>query len=95
MEKFFKIGDIVVDVDGDSILDGTSGKRIKMYLDNCCFSSFNHSTKKTPLRIEGTDIFTWDVRNSGWKNFNDCFHPDVVKAVKKYIQIKTDMELLD
>ena len=98
MEKFFRVNDVLVDVERGYIIDNRIGKQIELDLVGCTIKDFANRVKLNPLRISVENnkptAMWWNDKLHCWMKFEKTHNPDVNKAIQKYINIKFEEDLL-
>ena len=98
MEKFFRIKDILVDVERGLIIDNSDGKQIEINITNFTMKGSPSRTKLNPIRIDTENgkpqILWWNDKLNRWISFERTHGIDIYNAVQRYINIKFEEELL-
>jgi hypothetical protein len=98
MEKFFRVGHILVDVERGLIIDTGVGKQMEVDLAEYCVKDFNKRVSHTPIRIanEGskTLVLQWDKSRNKWINFRSTHGDDIGTAMEKYVNLQIEGDLL-
>jgi len=96
--QFFRVNNILVDVEKGFIIDTLNGKQMQIHLDTFCMMDFKSRVKAHAIRIDmdsGKPIpLWWSDRMSSWRSFKDSHGKDVDDAIQKYINVMFEKELL-
>ena len=95
MQNFFKIGNIVVDVEACKILDSLNGKVINLDFTNMTIKLFETRTVLSPIRFnDKREILVWRATRGKWVPISSMYYDDVVNAIKKLIELNVENDLL-
>jgi hypothetical protein len=96
--QFFKVNNILVDVEKGFIIDTLNGKQMQINLSNFSMMDFKSRIKAHAIRIDldnGKPIpLWWSDKLSCWKSFKDSHGKDIDDAIQKYINVMFEKELL-
>ena len=98
MKKFFRVKEILVDVERGLIMDNADGKQIEINITNFTMKSSPNRVKLNPIRIDTENgkpqLLWWNDRVNRWTSFEKTHGADIYSAVQMYINIKFEEELL-
>lgn len=91
MEKFFKVKQIVVDVEDGTLFDPLVGS-MRLDFANMTMKPFNTRSRLVPIRFQNQELMFWQINR--WIPFNRTFSPQIIEATKLLIEMKIEKELL-
>lgn len=92
VENFFKVQDIVVDVEAGRLFEPYCGS-MKLDFVNMTMQPFGARSKLVPIRFnEDKELLYWST--SSWKAFNKTYTPQVIEAVRLLIEKNIERNLL-
>lgn len=96
--QFFRVNNILVDVEKGFIIDTLNGKQMQISLNTFCMMDFKSRVKANAIRIDmdsGKAIpLWWSDRLGSWISFKDSHGKDVDDAIQKYINVIFEKDLL-
>lgn len=93
MTDFFKMHEIVVDVQEGKIYDPT-GKVMQLDFINMTMKPFNTRTKLSPIRFnDSRELLWWNHTYNKWVSFK-TYGPKYTEIIAKLVELKVEKELL-
>lgn len=94
MSNFFKVEDIVVDVEEGRIFT-PNGKVVNIDFENMTLKDFHTRTKLTPIRFSSEkQLLVWVSVKNKWIPIKSYYEPNIVVAVVKLIEARIEKDLL-
>jgi hypothetical protein len=98
MEKFYRVGDVLVDVEQSLIIDTSEAKQMQIDLAQFCVKDFNKRISCTPIRIDNdggkTVVLSWDKARNKWINFRVSHGENIGIAIEKFVNLHIEGDLL-